>query len=92
MDSPDAERPSEFRLPERHKLVVRAGEARQELVPGARYQMQDGVLVYEGLTTWMGYTVFYDWTMPWLLAACLTAVVALSWHFWRKFAARPWDA
>jgi cytochrome c biogenesis protein len=28
--------------------------------------------------------------MPWLLAACIVAVVSLAWHLWRKFSARPW--
>jgi cytochrome c biogenesis protein len=40
----------------------------------------------------MGYSVFYDWTMPWLLAACTLAVLALGWHFWSKFSVRPWQA
>jgi cytochrome c biogenesis protein len=62
------------------------------MVPGERYVLPQGTLVYEGLTAWMGYAVFYDWTIPWLLAAAAAAVASLSVHFWRKFAARPWDA
>lgn len=88
----DLTQPWQFRPPTEHALVLRAGEARRELKPGERYALPQGVLVYEGLTTWMGYHVFYDWTMPWLLAACLLAVASLAWHFWKKFAARPWDA
>ena len=88
----DPARPSRFRLPDAHVLVVRVGDARHELKPGDRLVLPPGVLEYEGLTTWMGYTVFYDWTLPWLLAACLLAVASLGWHFWRKFAVRPWDA
>jgi hypothetical protein len=30
--------------------------------------------------------------MPWLLAACTLAVLALGWHFWSKFSVRPWQA
>lgn len=82
----------QFRAPQEHALVVRAGVDRRELTPGERYILPQGVLVYEGLTTWMGYTVFYDWTLPWLLAACLLAVASLAWYYWRKFAARPWEA
>lgn len=88
----DPARRSAFRLPGEHKLIVRMGETRAELTPGDRYPLGGGVLVYEGLTTWMGYKVFYDWTLPWLLAAALLAVASLAWHFWQKFAARPWDA
>lgn len=88
----DPARPSQFRLPDAHTLVVRVGEARHELKPGDRLPLPAGMLEYEGLTTWMGYTVFYDWTLPWLLASCLLAVASLGWHFWRKFAMQPWDA
>lgn len=83
---------SEFRLPNRHKLVVRInGSERHELQPGQAIELPEGRLVYDGLRTWMGYTVFYDWTIHWLLAASLLAAGALGWHFWRKFAARPWN-
>lgn len=87
----DPERPSEFRLPKQHKLVLRVGDVRHELQPGQAIDLPGGMLVYFGLLTWMGYAVFYDWTIHWLLAASVTAVLALGWHFWRKFAAKPWD-
>jgi len=82
---------SEFHLPAKHRIVVRAGEQRQELKPGDKMQLADGVLVYDGLRSWMGYTVFYDFTLPWLLAAGFLAVLSLGMHFWVKFSARPWD-
>lgn len=88
----DPERPSQLRVPTQHTLVMRIGEARHELTPGMRLALPQGVLTYERLTLWMGYTVFYDWTLPWLAAACFFAVAALGWHFWRKFTAQPWDA
>ncbi|WP_246264341.1 cytochrome c biogenesis protein ResB [Aromatoleum toluvorans] len=81
-----------FRLPEHYKLVVRIGRERHEMHPGDSLQTADGTLEFEGLRNWMGYRVFYDWTLPWLLAACAVAVVSLAAHFWRKFTARPWDA
>lgn len=87
----DPDEVSQFRLPERHTLVVRIGDARHELTPGASLALPRGVLVYERLGTWMGYTVFYDWTLPWLLVACVLAVASLAWHFWKKFAMQPWD-
>lgn len=82
---------SQFRLPHRHTLVVREGAHRVEMQPGARLELTEGVLTYEGLTTWMGYTVFSDWTLPWLLAASVLAAASLGWHWLRKFAASPWD-
>lgn len=82
---------SRFRLPGRHELVVRSGLREARLQPGGSMLLGGGRLVYVGLTSWMGYGIFYDWTIPWLLAACVLATAALGWHFWRKFAAKPWQ-
>ena len=87
-----ADRPSRFRLPASQVIVVRRGAQRWELAPGQRLALPDGVLDYRGLSTWMGYKVSYDWTMPWLLAACCVAILAMGWHFWRKFAGAPWNS
>ena len=76
----------------RHDVVLRAGTVRHELTVGQSQPFAEGVLRYDGLSTWMGYEVFYDWTIPWLLAACLMAVLCLAWHFARAFRANPWDA
>lgn len=86
----DPERPSRFRTPREHHLVLRLGEARHELRPGERLALPGGALEYEDLRTWMGYQVFYDWTIPWLLAACLAAVLSLGGHYWQRFAQQPW--
>lgn len=88
----DEQRETWFGKPESHHVVLRVGEQRWELRPGSRVALASGALVYEGLSTWMGYHVFYDWTLPWLLAASVTAVAALAWRFARKFAREPWDA
>ena len=86
-----ADSASQFRLPDDRRLVVRRGDARWELQPGERLALPDGVMEYQELRTWMGYQVYYDWTVPWLLAASVVAVLSLAWHFWRKFAVQPWD-
>ncbi len=88
----DPAKPSQFRLPERHRVIVRIGDERRVMTVGDRLELAQGTLAYQGLTTWMGYTVYYDWTLPWLLAACVLAVASLAWHFLRQFAAQPWDA
>ena len=87
----DPARAWSFRLPASQALVLRIGAARHVLHPGERLRLAQGELAYDGLTTWMGYTVIYDWTTPWVLAALLLAVGSLALHFWRKFAARPWS-
>ena len=79
-----------FEIPKDHVVVVRGGERRAELRPGGVLEVDGGRLLYEGVGTWMGYKVFYDWTIPWLLAACLVAALSLAWHFWSKFSAQPW--
>lgn len=86
--------------PEDSRVVLRVGspggatpehvELRQELHPGQSFALPEGELTYLGLKMWMGYLVYYDWTVPWLLAASLIAVLALAWHFARKFLSRPW--
>jgi cytochrome c biogenesis protein len=86
-----AERPSHFRLPDEKKLIVRHQANRWEIRPGERIALPGGTLEYRELRTWMGYRFFYDWTIPWLLAACALAVMSLSWHFWKKFASTPWS-
>lgn len=87
----DPETTSQFRLPDLHDVTVDFSWRVAILKPGESVLIPAGRLVYVGLTTWMGYNVFYDWTMPWLLAAGALAVLALGWHFWSKFSLRPWQ-
>jgi len=87
----DYERASRFSLPPSRAIEVVHGGKTQTLQPGASLELAEGRLRYEGLTTWMGYAVFFDWTLPWLAAAAVLAALALGWHFWRRFAARPWQ-
>jgi hypothetical protein len=86
----DATRVSHFVVPQKYRLVVRVGEQRYEMKAGDRVELADGSLVFEELRSWMGYTVFSDWTTPWLLAACLIVPLSLGWYYWRKFFA-PYD-
>jgi cytochrome c biogenesis protein len=81
---------SRFRPPKAHTLVLREAERRFELQPGGRVELTQGTLHYLGLGSWMGYTVSYDWTRPWLIATSLVALFALGWHLWRRFFTRPW--
>ena len=82
---------SEFRLPSQYQVIVRVGEMRRELLASQAIELPQGRLVFDGLRTWMGYAVFYDWTIQWLLAVCAISVAALGWHFWGKFGAQPWN-
>lgn len=82
--------PATFRTPRDYTLVMRRGEERWTMRPGERYVMPGGTLIFEGLNTWMGYRVFYDWTLPWLLATGVVATLSLFLHFWNAFFRRPW--
>lgn len=86
-----ADKPSRFRLPAERKIIVRYQANRWEMQPGESIKLPDGTLEYRELRTWMGYRFFSDWTIPWMLASCVVAVLSLSWHFWRKFASAPWN-
>ena len=86
------DRPSEFRLPTNQQLVIRLGEERHTLNPGGSLRLPDGELTYLELRKWMGYDISYDFTLPWLLAASILAVVSMAWHFWQKFSAKPWNS
>jgi hypothetical protein len=94
------DRAGEFRLPDDYQIVVRHGEQRWELPMlnagvasglAQSIELPGGKLVYRGLRSWMGYMVVYDRTLPWLLLAAGLAVLAMAWHFWRKFSAQPWN-
>lgn len=87
----DLENPWVLRPPRRHTLAVAAGQERVVLRPGESHRFAEGTLHYAGLRTWMGYSVFYDWTVPWMLAACALAAGALGWHYVARFRRDPWQ-
>ena len=70
-----------FRLPGHHHLVVRRDTARWEVEPGGSINVAGGQLEYRGMRTWMGYTVFYDMTVPWLAAAAVVGCLGLAMHY-----------
>ena len=91
----DPDHASTFRLPEKHSVSIRVGEGASEILremrPGEVLRLPEGELSYLGLRAWMGYTVFHDPTLPWMLAAVLFAVACLAWHLYSKYFARPWN-
>ena len=85
-----ADRDSKFLPPEDYRLVVRQGDVRHVLDPGDRLRIEGGTLVFLGLNRWLGYTVHWDVTLFWMLAASLLAVACLAWHFLARFRTQPW--
>lgn len=78
-----------FKIPQQHRLIIRYHDQRYELKPGDKLDLGSGILQYQGLTSWMGYRVDYDWTRPWLLATTLLAIASLFFHFIGKFRLLP---
>jgi cytochrome c biogenesis protein len=67
-------------------LVATAGEQRTELHEGDELHLEEGVLRYDRLNMWMGYTIFYDPTLRWLFVVSIVAIAGLGWHLWKKAA------
>lgn len=93
-----AGQPSQLNSRQDSRVVLRvdppAGQTepatRRELRPGDSVELPGGRLEYRELRLWMGYLVYYDWTVPWLLAAAVAAATALAGHFLSRFRATPW--
>lgn len=79
------DQPFEFRVPDRHRVVLRSGERRFEMRPGDWIDLDGGALGYRRLSTWMGYKIDYDWTRPWMLATAIVGILALFAHYLMKF-------
>ncbi|MBI5752286.1 MAG: cytochrome c biogenesis protein ResB [Hydrogenophilales bacterium] len=65
-------------------LTIISGGTRFELKPGETARLPGGSLRFDELRTWMGYSIFYDPTLPWLFAVAVTGVGGLAWHYWRR--------
>lgn len=86
----DPGKASVFKKPEKSHAFVRVGEDTMKMGLGDKFNLPGGVLVYKELRTWMGYRIFSDWTLPWLIAASVVAVLSVSWYFVEKFMSSPW--
>lgn len=80
----------EFETPQNTKLVVMQGDERHELRPGDEMATHDGILRYDGLRSWMGYTIDYAPLTPWMLGAVVVGVLFLAWHVLSKQLRKPW--
>lgn len=69
---------------DRTVLTVVSGGRRYDLKPGQTAQLPGGSLRFDALRTWMGYSIFYDPTLVWLVYVAGVGVGGLAWHYWRK--------
>jgi cytochrome c biogenesis protein len=72
-----------------HHIVMRFDDQRFEMQPGDEVKIGGGTLYYKGVRQWMGYKIVYDWTRPWMIAACLMAIIAMMFYFISKFRSSP---
>lgn len=80
----------QFRKPDDAVLVVLQNDERHELRPGDAVAVGGGVLRYDELRTWMGYTIDYAPMTPWMLGAVVVGVLFLAWHVLSKQLRKPW--
>ena len=80
-----------FRKPAGARLVVLDGKSRHELREGQTAKLSEGRLRYDGLRTWMGYTISYNPLVPWILATAAIALLFLLWHILERMRQSPWD-
>jgi hypothetical protein len=69
-----------FVKPVNTRLVIIDGEQRHELRIGEVVALGSAQLRYDGLRSWMGYTVVGQSMIPWIAAAALMACLALLGH------------
>ena len=66
-------------------LVVRIGDERNSLAPGATLRFPSGgALTYVRLDAWMSYRIAYQALTPWMVAACLMAAASLIGFYSRR--------
>ncbi|VAX01402.1 hypothetical protein MNBD_GAMMA22-1941 [hydrothermal vent metagenome] len=73
-----------FRVSYKHHLIIRIAGQRYVLRQGDEIKLPEGILRYDSLVSWMGYTVDYDWTRPWLFAASLIALLSLFFYYFAR--------
>jgi len=70
-------------------LVINSDGQRHEIKPGQSLALSGGTLYFDELSSWMGFKVFYDPTLPWLFFCAMLTVLGLVIHYWQKFSAEP---
>ncbi|MFQ5563396.1 MAG: cytochrome c biogenesis protein ResB [Parvularculaceae bacterium] len=73
-----------FVKPADARLIVIFNGARHELEKGESVALAGGVVRFEAVKTWMGYTISANPMAPLAAAAALASLLALLWHILRK--------
>ncbi len=79
-----------FKKPDSFTVIVRVEDQRYEMKIGDTIKLSEGRLTLTKLKHWIGYEVFYEPLMAWILAVCITAIVSLSIFLWNKWGRQSW--
>jgi cytochrome c biogenesis protein len=61
-------------------LLIEHDGQRKVLAAGETLTLPDGKLRFDAVRGWMGYKVFYDPTLTWLMLSVVLALAGLLWH------------
>jgi len=77
---------------EQTSLTIISGNSHFDLKPGDTATLPNGSLRFDELRSWMGYSIYYDPTLPWLFVVAVTGVAGLGWYYWRNPAKQQFAA
>jgi len=66
----------------RGTLILDVEGRRLELKLGQSLRLQGGNLEFAELRAWMGYKIYFDPTLPYLLLVAVIGLLGLGWHLW----------
>ena len=73
------------------QLRVKTDAGKFTLQRGKSIQLKNGRIRFEEVRMWIGYELFYDFVLPWLLVTGLLGVMGLAWHFYGRIWTQPLD-
>lgn len=84
--------PWSFQVPSDPKLELKNETGiNVTLEPGQSAMLPEGKVTFFEVKKWMGYSIKYDPSTKWVLAASVVALLGLAWHIMRKFTKSSWD-
>jgi cytochrome c biogenesis protein len=73
----------------RGTLILDVEGRRLELKLGQSVRLPGGELDFAELRAWMGYKIYFDPTLPWLLFVAAIGLLGLGWHLWQPLGRLP---
>lgn len=80
-----------FKVPEKYYLSFDFKDSQIELMPGSSVELVGGNLSFHRLSPWIGYELYYDPAIYFLLIASLIGVLSLALFLWQKQSTSSWN-